>query len=42
MPGKLHYFDMGGRGEAIRALLFHANFQYEDYRLSFEQFAGVK
>jgi hypothetical protein len=30
MPGKLYYFEMAGRVEAIRALLAHANFNYEN------------
>ena len=30
MP-KLSYFPLGGRAEAIRTLLAHANFQYEDH-----------
>ncbi len=35
MPGTLHYFDFGGRAEAIRALLFHSGVGYEDKRLKF-------
>lgn len=42
MPGTLQYFDLGGRAEAIRALLGHARFQYEDVRMSFEQFGAKK
>ena len=42
MPGTLMYFDIGGRAEAIRALLGHARFQYEDKRLSFEEFGAKK
>ena len=42
MPGRLMYFDLGGRAEAIRAMLFHANFEYDDDRQSFEQFAALK
>ena len=42
MPGKLLYFDMGGRAEGIRALLAHANFQYEDSRQSFADFGAMK
>ena len=30
MPGKLSYFGLGGRGEAIRALCAHANIDYEN------------
>ena len=40
MSGRLHYFDAGGRAESIRALLAHANFQYEDVRLTAEQFGA--
>ena len=42
MPGKLIYFDLGGRAEAIRAMLAHANYQYEDDRQSIEQFSNLK
>ena len=42
MPGKLLYFDAGGRAEAIRAMLYHANFQFEDVRLSWPEFAQMK
>ena len=42
MPGSLSYFDIGGRAEAIRALLGHARFQYTDDRLTFEQFGAKK
>ena len=42
MPGKLYYFDLGGRAEGIRALLGHANFQYEDCRKSNEEFGQLK
>lgn len=34
MPGKLIYFDLGARGELIRALCFLANHEYEDSRIS--------
>ena len=30
MPGKLTYYNLGGRAEGIRAMLAHANFDYED------------
>ena len=39
MPGKLYYFDIGGRAEAIRALLFYANVDYEDCRLTGQEFS---
>ena len=42
MPGKLYYFDLGGRAEGIRAMLGHGNFQYEDVRLTPEQFGEKK
>ena len=42
MPGKLSYFDLNGRVDACRMALSHANFQYEDNRLSFEQFGAMK
>ena len=40
--GRLIYFDLGGRAEGIRMLLAHANFQYEDRRISMEEFAKMK
>ena len=42
MPGCLVYFDVNGRADPIRNMLSHANFQYEDKRLSFEEFGGMK
>ena len=42
MRGKLIYFDLGGRAEGIRAMLAHANFDYEDARISMEEFARLK
>ena len=42
MPGKLIYFEAGGRAEGIRALLAHANFDYVDERLSFPDFGAKK
>lgn len=42
MPAELHYFHLGGRAEGIRALLGHANFQYQDERMNFTDFGEVK
>ena len=42
MPGKLYYFDLYGRAEGIRAMLGHANFDYEDTRLTVEEFGAKK
>ena len=39
---KLHYFDLNARGEPIRALLSHSNADWEDVRLTFEQWPSVK
>ena len=41
MPGKLFYFDMGGRGECIRMLLWKAKYEFEDVRLSNEEFGKL-
>ena len=41
MP-KLLYFNLGGRAEHIRLLLNHAKVQFEDIRLSFEEFGKLK
>ena len=41
MP-KLSYFDLGGRAEAIRTMLAHANFQYEDHRIQFSELGALK
>ena len=32
MPGKLVYYNVNGRAECIRALLGHANYEYDDTR----------
>ena len=42
MPGKLIYFDVGARGELIRALCFLANHEYEDSRVTPEEFGEMK
>ena len=42
MPGTLVYFDVNGRGEAIRAMLHHAGHQYNDERIAFDAFPAVK
>ena len=42
MPGKLLYFDLGARGELIRALCFLKDFEYENKLLSFEEFGAMK
>ena len=42
MPGKLTYFPLGIRAEPIRAVLYFANQQYEDNRISQEEFGRIK
>ena len=42
MPGTLVYFDVNGRGEAIRAMLSHAGHQYNDERIGFADFPAIK
>ena len=42
MPGKLYYFDVGGRGESIRSLLSHASVRYTDERISGADFGKMK
>ena len=39
---KLYYFDIPGKGEAIRLLCAHYNIQLEDIRLSPEEFQKLK
>src|SRR4051794_10670016 len=39
---KLYYFDVYGRGEAIRALLSLAKVPFEDVRLDYEKFMKLK
>ena len=40
--GKLIYFDMNGRADAIRTMLAHANFKYDDQRITSEEFALLR
>ena len=42
MPGTLVYFDVNGRGAAIRMMLDHCGHQFVDERLSFDEFPAVK
>ena len=42
MPGKLLYFDLGARGELIRAICFLKDFDYENKIVSFEEFGAMK
>ena len=39
---KLYYFDVYGRGEAIRLLLNHSGTEYEDVRMKGEEWAAMK
>ncbi|CAI2378252.1 unnamed protein product [Moneuplotes crassus] len=39
---KLYYFDLYGRGEAIRLLLTHAKAEWTEQRISFEEWPEVK
>jgi len=42
MPGKLTYFGLGARAEPIRAMCYFANHEYEDNRISFDDFPALK
>lgn len=42
MPGKLIYFDLGGRAEGIRMLLSHAGHEYEDCNVTYETFSNMR
>ena len=42
MPGKLTYFGLAARGECIRALCFLANHEFEDNKVTPEQFGAMK
>ena len=38
----LSYFDVGGRAEPMRLLCAHAKVEFEDRRLTFEEFGALK
>eukprot|EP00806_Schmidingerella_arcuata_P002018 Macronucleus_2825.p2 GENE.Macronucleus_2825~~Macronucleus_2825.p2 ORF type:complete len:218 (+),score=74.43 Macronucleus_2825:1-654(+) len=42
MPGKLTYFGLQGRAEAIRSMLAHGNVDYEDCRVEQDKAAEMK
>merc|ERR1719223_1133468 len=42
MPHKIYYFDLYGRAEAARMMYSHAKVEFEDIRLTKEQFAEMK
>ena len=42
MPCKVYYFDLYGRAEPIRMMLSQAKVEFEDVRLTKEQFAEMK
>lgn len=37
-----HYFNLMGRGEAIRMLLAHKQIQYTDHRIEFQEWPAIK
>ena len=42
MPGKLVYFPLGARADPIRALCCLANHEYENEKISQEEFGTLK
>ena len=42
VPGKLTYFDFGGRAEPIRMMLAHAGVEYEDHRIQVADWGPMK
>jgi len=41
MPGKLYYFDAYGLAEQLRIVLHEAKIEYEDVRLTGEEFGKL-
>ena len=39
---KVHYFDIYGKAEPIRMLLLKAGVEFEDHRMTFEEFKAMK
>ena len=42
MPGKLIYFNLGARGELIRAICYLAKHEYDDHRVEFADLGELK
>ena len=42
MASKLYYFDIPGKGEAIRLACAHSGFALEDIRITRDQFIALK
>ena len=42
MPMKVYYFDLYGRAEAIRMMLSKAGVEFEDVRMTGEEFNDLK